>query len=64
MAKKELTYEEAMQQLEELTRQTESGELPLDKIAVQLKKAQELIAFCREKLTQTEQEIKKQLSKE
>lgn len=64
MKKSTLTYEEAMSQLEELVRQVENNEQGIDKLAEQLKKAQQLIAFCKDKLYTTDEEIQKILKKE
>ena len=52
-----LKYEEAMAQLEAIVHKMESNELDIDKIAAQLKTAQRLIKFCRDKLTKTEAEL-------
>ena len=52
-----LKYEEAMAQLEQIVRKMESNELDIDEIAAQLKTAQRLIKFCRDKLTKTEAEL-------
>lgn len=64
MKKSTLTYEEAMSQLEELVRQVENNEQGIDKLAEQLKKAQQLIAFCKDKLYTTDEEIQKILKNE
>ena len=55
----EMKYEEALAQLESIVRKMESNELNIDEIAAQLKTAQRLIKFCKDKLTKTEQEIQK-----
>jgi exodeoxyribonuclease VII small subunit len=52
-----MKYEEAMAQLETIVRKMESNELDIDEIAAQLKTAQRLIKFCRDKLTKTEAEL-------
>ena len=62
MAKQEIKYEEAVAQLEAIVRRMETGELDLDSLAEELKKAQKLIKMC--KLTKTDEEIKKMLEKE
>ena len=64
MAKQEIKYEEAVGQLEAIVRRMETGELDLDSLAEELKKAQKLIKMCKDKLTQTDEEIKKMLEKE
>ena len=55
--KKEIKYEDALHELEEISRNMESGEYDVDELATQLKKAQKLIKLCRDKLTKTDQEI-------
>ena len=55
-----MKYEEAMAQLETIVRKMESNELDIDEIAAQLKTAQRLIKFCRDKLTKTESELLEQ----
>ena len=52
-----MKYEEAMAQLEAIVRKMESNELDIDEIAAQLKTAQRLIKFCRDKLTKTEAKL-------
>ncbi len=56
---KEMKYEEAFAQLQTIVRKMEGDEYSIDEIAVQLKTAQQLIKFCKDKLTCTEEEIKK-----
>ena len=63
MAKQEIKYEEAVGQLEAIVRRMETGELDLDSLAEELKKAQKLIKMCKDKLTKTDEEIKKMLEK-
>ena len=64
MAKQEMKYEEAVSQLEAIVRRMETGELNLDSLADELKKAQKLIKMCKDKLTKTDEEIKKMLEEE
>ena len=54
-----MKYEEAMAQLEGIVRKMESNELDIDEIAAQLKAAQRLIKFCKDKLSKTEAELSK-----
>lgn len=56
---KEIKYEEAVAQLQDIVRKMENDEFSIDEIAVQLKTAQRLIKFCKDKLTKTEEEISK-----
>ncbi len=53
-----MKYEEAMHQLQEIVRKMENDELDIDQMAEQLKRAQELIRLCRDKLTKTDEEIR------
>ena len=55
----ELKYEEALAQLEGIVHKMESNELDIDELAAQLKTAQRLIKFCKDKLTKTEEELQK-----
>ena len=56
-----MKYEESIKKLEEIVDNMESGELDIDSINAQLKTAKKLIAECKNKLTKTEEEIKKTL---
>lgn len=55
----EMKYEAAMAQLEGIVQKMESNELDIDEIAAQLKAAQRLIKFCKDKLSKTEAELSK-----
>ena len=59
MKKESLTYEEAMARLEELARRMENKETGIDQLAADLKEARRLMAFCKEKLYATDEEIRK-----
>lgn len=61
---KEFKYEAAMMQLEEIVKKMENGDLDVDSLCEQLKVAQKLIKLCKDKLTKTDEEIKKILDKE
>lgn len=52
-------YEEALAQLETIVRKMEQNEYDIDELAAQLKTAQRLIKFCKDKLTKTEEELQK-----
>ena len=60
--KKEIKYEEAISELESIVGKMENGELDVDSMASELKKAQRLIKLCKDKLTKTDAEIKKILA--
>lgn len=57
-------YEEAIRQLEDIVEKLENNELDIDEMSKQLKKAQQLIKLCKERLTKTDAEIQKILSEE
>lgn len=59
--KENLTYTQAMKELEQIVAQLEDNSLDIDLLSAKVKKAQQLIAFCRERLTQTDEEVKKLL---
>ena len=61
MMEKNFKYEKALQQLEEIVDKMEKGELDIDKMIEQLKVAQNLIKLCKNKLTETDKEIKELL---
>lgn len=58
---REMKYETAMRQLETIAEKMENGELDIDSLSEQLKTAQKLIKMCKDKLTSTEENIKKVL---
>lgn len=64
MAKKEIKYEEAVAQLEEIVDKMENDELDIDQLSDQLKRAKELVKLCKDKLTKTDEEIKRLLSED
>ncbi|MDE6000641.1 MAG: exodeoxyribonuclease VII small subunit [Bacteroidaceae bacterium] len=56
---KEMTYEQAMKRLEQIVKQIEVGEMDIDSLTANLKEAKNLVAFCKDKLTNVETEVKK-----
>jgi exodeoxyribonuclease VII small subunit len=52
-----VNYEAALQELEQLAAQLESGQLPLDQLMAGYKRGAELLKFCRSKLEAIEQQI-------
>ncbi|KGE86222.1 MAG: exodeoxyribonuclease VII small subunit [Phaeodactylibacter xiamenensis] len=52
-----LTYEEAIQELQETVTQLQENEVNIDELSAKVKRAAQLIAYCREKLRATEAEI-------
>ena len=60
--KKDMKYEEALAQLEDIVGKMEEGQLDIDTLGEQLKKAKELIKLCKDRLTKTDAEVKKILA--
>jgi len=54
-----MTYEEAYSELQAIISDIESGEISVDSLSEKVKRAAELIAFCKEKLTSTENDVQK-----
>ena len=61
---KEQKYEAAMRQLEDIAAKMENGELDIESLSEQLKTAQKLIKQCKDKLTKTDEDIRKILGAE
>ena len=52
------TYEAALQELEGLIANLESGQLPLDQLLAGYQRGAQLLAFCKSKLEAVESQIK------
>ena len=61
MAAKKETYLQAMERLEKIVRQIDNNELDIDVLSEEIKEANEIIAFCTQKLTKADQEVEKLL---
>lgn len=59
----DLTFEDAMKQLEETVRLLESGELPLEQSIERYRQSMQLVLFCRQQLDRAEFQIE-QLTEE
>lgn len=57
-----MKYEIAVAKLEEIVTAMESGKMNLDELTTKLQEAKKLIAFCKERLEKTDEEIKKILN--
>jgi exodeoxyribonuclease VII small subunit len=60
--KEKINYEKAFAELQTIVHKMENDELDIDQLSEQLKRAQELIKLCKDKLTKTDAEIKKILA--
>ena len=58
---KNIKYEEAVEQLETIVDKMENGDLDIDSMTEELKKAKTLIKLCKNKLKHTDEEIRKLL---
>jgi len=58
MPKKEISFEKAMERLEEIVNSLESGESPLDKSLSLFEEGVKLVKFCNEKLEKVEESVK------
>lgn len=59
-----LTYQTAMQELQSIVSQIQEEAVGIDQLNEKVKRASELIRFCREKLRSTEQEVEEMLKDE
>lgn len=60
MAKKEISYSEAMAEIDKiLARLRNNEEMDVDSLAAEVKRATELIARCKERLGKAETEVRK-----
>jgi len=56
-----MSYSEAKKELEAIVKSIEAGEMDVDLLTAKVKRASELITFCKEKLTTTDEELQKLL---
>jgi exodeoxyribonuclease VII small subunit len=54
-----LTYESAYAELQEIVTALENETISVDELALKVKRATQLVAFCQEKLKSTEAELDK-----
>ena len=64
MAKKELSFEEAMQKLEEIVNSLESGDFALEESLKLYEEGVKLVNLCNQKITGVEKSIKILLNKD
>ena len=56
-----MKYEDAIHELDAIVARIERNELDIDQLITQLKRAKELIAFCKDILYKTDEEVNKLL---
>lgn len=59
MSEKEISYSEAITEVENILSKIEDQELDVDELAGQLKRVSELIKICKKKLFTAEKEVEK-----
>ena len=57
--KKNVSYKEAINEIEEILNKLENNELDVDELSEKVKRVSQLVTICKEKLHNTEQEIDK-----
>lgn len=62
MEKENITYEAAIKELDSILRAMQSDQCDIDQLAAKTRRATELLALCRQRLTATEDELRQILS--
>ncbi|MFD2602630.1 exodeoxyribonuclease VII small subunit [Flavobacterium suzhouense] len=57
MEQNQITYEQAYNELTEITREIENESISVDELALKVKRASELISICQAKLRAAESEV-------
>ena len=57
MPKKDFSFNDAVKEIEKILQNIETGNLDVDKLSDEVKRASELIKQCQKKLRSTEEEI-------
>ncbi len=55
----QLNYKDAMEEMEDIVSKLEENKLDVDELSQKVKRVSELIAFCKDKLHHTEEEVEK-----
>lgn len=59
MESSSLDYTLAFEELQQIVSEIEQGEISVDELSAKVKRAAELIRFCRNRLTTTEEDVNK-----
>ena len=59
ISKKNVSYKEAITEIEEILSRLENNELDVDELSEKVKRVSQLVTLCKEKLHNTEEEIDK-----
>ena len=64
MAKENISYTEAFDELQQIVREMENADISVDELSDKIKRCTMLIKICKDKLTKTEAEIAKIMQSE
>ena len=64
MAKQEITYKAAVEEIEDILEKIEEGQLDVDELTTNVKRVTDLLKICKSKLQRTENEVNKILEDE
>lgn len=59
MENEQITYTEAKAEIEKIVTLIDSDELDVDQLSKYVKRASKLVAFCKQKLMETDEELQK-----
>ena len=59
MDNEKITYAEAKAEIEKIVSLIDSDELDVDQLTAYVKRASKLVAFCKQKLSETDEELQK-----
>lgn len=59
MSDKQLTYTDSIREIEQILERFRTEQMDVDQLAAEVRRATELIAACRERLTKVEAEVEK-----
>lgn len=57
MAKKKLTYQSALEEIESIVNEIENGSTEVDQMGVKIARAVELVKFCKKGIRSTEEHL-------
>ncbi len=55
--REEIKYTDAFEELQDIVREIEDGEISVDELSIKVKRAALLIKICKSKLTSTEEDV-------
>lgn len=59
MEEQELTYEHACERLKAIISKMENGQMQIDELSENIKQAEQMISFCKDKLKKVEVDVEK-----